>query len=77
MLTSLLVVIVVLAPAVAASQSPYTHFVTADGGSTSLCAETDPCSLPRAVQLLNADGLPPGSLVSIATSTPARATRSR
>jgi hypothetical protein len=48
------------------AQVTYTHYVTPDGNSTSLCTESDPCNLWRAVNLLGGAHLPAGSVVHVA-----------
>lgn len=58
--------LILLAPAAVAAQPAFTHFVTPDGSATSLCAEAEPCSLTRAIELLNYRGLAPGSIVRLA-----------
>lgn len=61
-----LLLLLLLAPASVAGQ-PFTHFVSPGGSATSLCADVEPCSLTRVVELLNYGGLAPGSLVHLAS----------
>ena len=43
----------------------YTHFVTPNGSSTSLCTQQEPCNLTRAVALIGSKDMGPGSTVLV------------
>ena len=43
----------------------YTHFVTPNGSSTSLCSQVEPCNLTRAVALIGSKDMGPGSTVLV------------
>jgi hypothetical protein len=61
---ALIIGLYLIGPAVVKALT-YTHFVTADGSSTSFCSQGEPCSLTRAVSLIGSENMRPGSTVLV------------